>query len=175
MSTSERPDFARAITADGPTPLYPRRMVRFGQFVGSWDVHSRRLDDETGEWVESDFRWIVSYILEGRAVQDVQLVANDAEPSGWETVSTALRVYDRLMGAWRVNYVEPRRGEFCQLVATPHRADGIRQDGTRNDDKLIRWNFSGITADSYTWESWVSDDEGVTWWLQEHNEGHRIA
>ncbi|MGG7507959.1 hypothetical protein [Plantibacter sp. YIM 135249] len=169
------PDFARAIVTDAPTADYPQRMMRFGRLVGSWDVRSKRLDETTGEWSESEFRWIVSYILEGMAVQDVAVVPNDAHPSGFETISTTLRVYDRLMGAWRVSYVEPKRGEFCQLVATPHKSDGIRQDGTRNDDKLIRWNFSKITADSYVWESWVSDDEGATWWLQEHNEGRRVA
>ena len=56
-----------------------------------------------------------------------------------------MRVYDRNMGAWRVSYFEPQRGEYAHLVATAHKRDGIRQDGTRNDGLLIRWNFSKIT------------------------------
>ncbi|MFZ4895452.1 hypothetical protein ACL9RL_13465 [Plantibacter sp. Mn2098] len=174
-AASTGPDFAAAIVADGPTAAHPRRMAGFGRFVGTWDVHSSRLDETSGDWIESDFTWIVSYILDGMAVQDVAVVASESAPSGYETISTTIRVYDRMVGAWRVSYVEPKRGEYCQLVATPHRSDGIRQDGTRNDDKLIRWNFSDITADTYRWESWVSDDEGSTWWLQEHNEGRRTS
>jgi len=165
------PSFAEALVASGPTEKYPTRMNRFGRLVGRWSVHSRRLDEVTGEWNESEFVWVVGFILDGRAVQDVSLRATDA---GYETIATAVRVYDPAMGAWRVSYFEPGRGEYCHLVATSYRSDGIRQDGTRNDGMLIRWNFSGITDDRYTWESFVSRDEGKTWELDEHNDGVRI-
>lgn len=173
MSSATDPRFAEALIAAGPTPEYPGRMNRFGQFVGSWAAQGKRLDEVTGEWAEREFTWIVGFILDGRAVQDVEVIASSTNPSGFETVATAVRVYDAHAGAWRVSYFAPTTGEYCNLVATAWR-HGIRQDGTRTDGRAIRWNFTEITEESYTWEGWVSDDDGSTWRLIERNEGTRI-
>ncbi len=170
--TDEQTRFADALIAAEAAPSHPKRIARFGRLVGSWQVAARRRDEPTGEWTDDAFSWHVAYILDGRAVQDVSVRET---PEGARTIGTAIRVYDADIGVWRVSYVEPVRGEYCNLLATGHRKDGIRQDGTRNDGKAIRWNFSKITETSYTWESYVSDDDGKTWWLAEHNEGTRIA
>jgi len=165
--------FDEALIAAGPTAAYPGRMNRFGQMVGAWAVTGSRFDEITAEWVGRDFIWMVEFILDGRAVQDVELVASAAHPSGYETVATTVRVYDPFAGAWRVSYFAPTLGEYCQLVATPYR-HGVRQEGTRTDGRPIRWNFTAITPVSYTWEGWVSADDGVTWQLIERNEATRI-
>ncbi len=174
MATASVPRFAEALVASGPTSEYPGRMRRFGQLVGTWSVKGSRLDEASGEWVEREFTWIVEFVLDGRAVQDVEVVASASHPSGFETVATAVRVYDPHAGAWRVSYFSPTIDEYCHLVATPYRT-GIRQDGTRTDGRPIRWNFTSITADRYAWEGWVSHDEGATWLLIEHNEATRIS
>ncbi|WP_022885279.1 hypothetical protein [Glaciibacter superstes] len=168
------PRFAEALIASGPTPEYPGRMRRFGKLVGSWAAKGSRLDEATGEWTEREFTWIVGFILDGRAVQDVEVEASPSHPSGFETVATAVRVYDAHAGAWRVSYFAPKSGEYCHLIATPYR-NGIRQDGTGTDGRAVRWNFTAITADAYTWEGWVSADDGATWTLVERNEAVRIA
>lgn len=170
--TDAQTRFAAALTAAAPATAHPKRLARFGRLVGSWRVTASRLDEASRDWVASEFTWHVAYILDGRAVQDVSVRET---AGGVETIGTAIRVYDADIGVWRVSYVEPVRGEYCNLLATGHRKDGIRQDGSRNDGKAIRWNFSRITDSSYTWESYVSDDDGKTWWLAEHNEGTRIA
>jgi hypothetical protein len=174
MTSAAASRFAQALLAPGPTPEYPGRMHRFGQLVGTWAAKGSRLDEATGVWAEREFTWIVAFVLDGRAVQDVELVASSTHPSGFETVATAIRVYDPHAGAWRVTHVAPKLGEYCHLVATPHR-NGVRQDGAGTDGRPIRWNFTSITADSYTWEGWVSDDEGATWLLVEHNEAVRVT
>ncbi|MCU1635050.1 MAG: hypothetical protein JWQ68_289 [Cryobacterium sp.] len=149
-------------------------MRRFGQLVGAWAARGSRLNEETGEWTEREFTWVVGFILDGRAVQDVEVSSSTTHPSGFETVATAVRVYDPHAGAWRVSYFAPQLGEYCHLVATPYRT-GIRQDGTRNDGKPIRWNFTEITPATYAWQGWVSEDEGSTWVLVEHNEATRLS
>lgn len=174
MTEQPAPAFTDALVADAATPDYPGRMRRFGQLVGSWAVKGSRLNEVTGDWLQRDFLWLVAFILDGRAVQDVELVANPDQASGFDSIATAIRVYDPHAGAWRVSYMAPTLNEYCHLVATPHR-NGLRQDGTRTDGSPIRWNFTSITPETYTWEGWVSADEGSTWLLVEHNEATRIA
>ncbi|MGO3885393.1 MAG: hypothetical protein ACTJHU_03765 [Mycetocola sp.] len=174
MSDATPDPLLQALTAEAASERYPHRIATFGKLVGRWAVTSTRRELEGAEWEDAAFTWSVGYILDGRGVQDVAVMADPDAATGERTISTAVRVYDPLLGAWRVSYLEPERGEYAHLIASAHR-DGIRQDGTRSDDKLIRWNFSGITADRYLWDSWVSDDEGLTWWLQAHNEGRRVV
>lgn len=173
MSTPET-DFSNALVADHAAPRYAARLRRFGQLVGVWDAVGTRLDEASGEWAERRFTWVVSYILDGRGVEDVEVEADPAHPGKHRSVAAAMRVYDPVAGAVRVSYMSPARGEYCNLIAIGWR-DGIRQDGTGTDGRPIRWNFSSLTGDSYVWDAWVSDDDGATWQLTEHVEGHRKA
>jgi hypothetical protein len=166
-------DFSRALINDGPAPEHPARMRRFGQLVGTWDARGRRLDDSSGEWHDRSFTWIVAHVLGGRGVQDVEVVPSAADPSIPETVATALRIYDPVAGIVRISFFSPISNQYANLVAMGWR-DGIRQDGTQNDGRPIRWNFSAITDDSYSWDGWVSNDDGTTWELAEHVDGTRI-
>ena len=150
-------------------------MLLFGRLVGSWRADVRLLDEATGEWRESVAEWVFAYTLGGRAVQDV-LVARDPErPEVLAGHGSTVRVYDPTLGAWRVSWFGAAAGDFCTLVATPHRRDGIRQDGTQTDGRPIRWNFSKITDASFEWDGWVSDDEGRTWWLEQHIDATRTG
>jgi hypothetical protein len=171
MSPVSVTTFADALLADAPTSDRPARMRSFGRLVGSWAVKGRRLDEASGAWREREFTWMMSFILEGRAVQDIEVVETDDGP---KTAATAVRVYDPVAGVWRVSYFAPKTDDYCHLSAVSFR-DGIRQDGTQTDGRPIRWNFSAITADSYTWDAWVSNDDGSTWVLTEHTEGTRIS
>ena len=163
-------DFVAALLTDGPK--HPSRMRRFGQLVGTWHVSGSRLDDSTGEWADRDFTWVVAWVLDGSGIQDLEVIT--LADGSTQTIATALRVYDHVAGLTRVTYLSPAANQYCQLVANGWR-DGIRQDGTQNDERPIRWNFSDITDDSYSWDGWVSDDDGANWRLVEHLEGTRIS
>ncbi|WP_022901360.1 hypothetical protein [Humibacter albus] len=165
----EAASFAQALISAEVAPEHPNRMTRFGQMVGSWHVKGSRLDEDTDEWVERDFTWLVSWVMDGRALEDLEVVQTDDGPA---TVAVAVRVYDPAAGVVRVSYFSPPNNQYANLVAQGWR-DGVRQDGTQNDERPIRWNFSAITNDSYTFDGWVSDDDGATWKLVEHLEGTR--
>ncbi|MHA7984897.1 hypothetical protein ACX9R5_03750 [Rathayibacter sp. CAU 1779] len=164
------PDFAGALISSAVAPEHPNRMTRFGQLVGSWRVVGRRLDED-GAWVDRDFTWLVSWVMGGRAIEDIEVIRTQDGPL---TVAVAVRVYDPAAGIVRVSYFSPANNQYANLVAQGWR-DGIRQDGTQNDERPIRWNFSAISDDHYEFDGWVSDDEGATWTLVEHLEGTRIA
>lgn len=166
-------DFSVALLNDGPAVQYPARMRRFHQLVGEWDAQGRRLDESTGEWVDRSFIWIVTFVLEGRAIQDIEVAANPSKPAEHQTIATALRVYDPVAGVVRVSYFAPAVNQYSYLIAQGHR-DGIRQDGTQNDGRPVRWNFSSITKDTYQWDAWVSNDDGTSWELVQHIDGTRI-
>jgi hypothetical protein len=167
------PGFAQALTEEGAATQYAERMRRWGRLVGTWRVEGAKLDEASGEWRDRRFTWVVAFVLGGLAVQDIELVSDAAEPGVQRTVATALRVYDPVAGLTRVSYFSPANNEYCNLIAVGYR-DGIRQDGTRNDGRPIRWNFTAITDDSYGWEGWASADGGATWELVEHVTGERI-
>lgn len=169
--THPEQDFVAALVNDGPQ--HPERMKRFGQLVGSWDVRGRRLDEAGGEWSERSFTFLVSWVLEGRGIQDLEVVT--APDGSRTTLATALRVYDPSEGIVRISYFSPESNQYCNLVVSSTWKGGIRQDGTQNDGRPIRWNFSDITDTTYVWDGWVSDDEGITWHLVEHLEGTRVG
>ncbi|WP_022881999.1 hypothetical protein [Gryllotalpicola ginsengisoli] len=163
-------DFVRALLAEGPQ--HHRRLRNFGKLVGAWHVEGRRFDEETGQWQPRDFRYLVAWVFEGRAIQDLEVVT---DPDGTEhTIAMGLRVADPHAGIARVSYFSPVTNQYANLVASTWRT-GVRQDGSQNDGRPIRWNFTHIGEHDYTWEGWVSDDEGATWRLVEELAGTRLA
>ncbi len=154
------------LAADGPHPAYPKELDLYGQFVGSWQVANRSFDETTGRWYENSFEWAFGWVLNGRAVQDVIRVPADQTPTGEVWVGTTIRVYDPKLDAWRVNWFGPGAGLFCSLIGRAH-GDEIRQDGSQHDGRPIRWNFSDISDTGFTWRGYVSDDDGVTWRLEQ--------
>jgi hypothetical protein len=109
---------------------------------------------------------------------ETRQAAETAEARGtaetFETIATALRVYDPVAGAVRVSFASPVSNQYCNLIAVDWH-DGIRQDGTQNDGRPIRWNFTSIADYHYSWEGWVSNDDGASWELVEHIDGTRIG
>lgn len=173
MNERALPGFADALITDGPAPGYPARMRRLGQLVGTWQVRGTRLNEDTGEWGDCSFTWIVSHVLDGRGLQDIEVVPSETALGQYETIATALRIYDPVAGVVRVSYFSPVKNRYANLVAIGWR-DGVRQDGTQNDGSLVRWNFSSIGPSSYVWDGWVSNDDGSTWEHVEHLEGARV-
>lgn len=175
MSEATDSLFSRALIAEGPSDTRPQRMHLFGQLVGSWHAEVRFLDERSAEWSDFTNEWVFAYTLGGLAVQDVLVGRDPEDPERLDGRGSTIRVYDSTLGAWRVSWFGAEAGEFCTLVATPHRRDGIRQDGTQTDGRSIRWNFSNITAESFEWDGWVSNDEGRTWWLEQHIDATRTG
>jgi hypothetical protein len=120
---SDLPTFAEALVSDDVAPEHPNRMTRFGQLVGSWHVTGTRLDESSGDWTERAFTWIVSWVMEGRAIEDLEVVE---VVGGASTVAVAVRVYDPAAGVVRVSYFAPVANRFANLVAQGWR-DGVRR------------------------------------------------
>jgi hypothetical protein len=139
--------------------------MTFGRFVGSWDLVWHGLSDGAQAVGELHFGWV----LGGRAVQDVWIVPGPRQPGAGVPPrafhGSTLRFYDRVLGAWRSTWVEPINGRVRKFV-------GREQDGeivlvSLDDDPLLRWRFTEITDDSFTWLGECSTDEARSWQLEE--------
>jgi hypothetical protein len=155
----------RYLPADGPHPDLGEQADLYGQFIGSWDVDNHYYDESKAEWFDTQREVHFGWVLGGRAVQDLW-----GFPEG--EFGTTIRAYDRVIDAWRIHWFHPRGASFCTLIG---RADGDRivQEGKQQDGRPIRWTFSDITPDSFTWQSHISDDGGATWRFEQEMKARR--
>lgn len=155
----------QALVATGPAVGLERELELFGRFVGRWNVHNALFSEATGQWAESRLTWTFGWIIDGRGVQDV--LTNDIGAA----LGTTVRTWDERAG-WRAVWFCPKAAEHVVLTAVADGA-GIRLDGTQADGRRVRWLFSDIAASSFTWDGWCSNDDGTTWWHEQHMDVQR--
>jgi hypothetical protein len=162
--------FTVALRAPEPAPALARKLALYGQFVGSWEAEARAFladgSTRTHYW-QIHFSWV----LEGRAIQDVWITpprrgprARESQPWGpfTDQYGTTLRVYDPALDAWRITWIDPAAGYRADLVGRAH-GDGIVQEGTGSDGVRVRWIFSDIARRSFRWRAELSRDQGASW------------
>jgi hypothetical protein len=142
-------------------------LALFGRFVGEWVVHNALFSEATETWAESDLRWSFDWIIGGRGIQDVLV-----DESG-TAVGTTVRTWDARAG-WRVVWFCPRAAEHVVLGAR-EMDDRIELAGVQADGRRVRWTFSGIDTDAFTWDGWCSNDDGATWWHEQHMDARRAT
>jgi hypothetical protein len=120
---------------------------------------------------EVHFGWV----LGGRAVQDVWIVPGPGE-AGAEVPSDAfygstLRFFDTALDAWRSTWIEPVNGRVRKFIGREENSEIVLV--SLDDNPLLRWRFTEIGPDTFTWLGEFSTDEGRTWQLDERMEGRR--
>lgn len=129
-------EFAEALISRGPSPELGDAAEALGWLVGGWSAEVTDFDPGgqvrpgTGEW------WF-SWVLEGRALQDVWIVPPRAQRSQWTSgvsnhpgaannrYGTTVRWFDRSSGQWRIAWVNPATGAINLL------------GGKREGDRII--------------------------------------
>jgi hypothetical protein len=170
--------FLEALGADGPSPDRAGKMNLYGWLIGSWELDiTRYLPDGTirrrkGEW---HFGWA----LEGRAIQDVWITPPRGAREGdaatnVNSYGTTLRVYEPRIDAWQIQWTDPVTQNFLTMIGRKE-GDDIVQLGTNANSQPVRWSFSDITPDSFTWRGETSPDQGVSWRLDVEFACRRIA
>lgn len=145
---------ADALFADRPAVGIPDL---FGPLIGDWRVRNSSLDEATGRWHDSEFTWSFARTLDGLGVQDV-IVLDDGTVAG-----TTVRAWDADAEVWRVAWFGVRGRNFSHHVAREE-GGGIQLRGTGEDGRELRWEFSIIRPDGFTWEGRVMTADG---WLLE--------
>jgi len=146
------------LAADGPHPDHAAELMLFGRFVGAWEMEGWQLACD-GTQTEQRGEWRFGWVLGGRAIQDV-LISRPHE------LGTTIRFYDPVARAWEITWITPPGRAVRRLVARPD-GDEIRLEGRDPAGHLLRWTFTDIAADRFTWNGAASYDDGRSWRLEE--------
>ncbi|WP_338864757.1 hypothetical protein [Myxococcus stipitatus] len=170
MSKSIPPHTQRALEllrAEGPLPALAEPLALFGRFVGAWDMDIAFFDAMGKETYRQPGEWSFSWVLDGRVIQDVLAYPN---PEGLRTspgerrIGTSLRHFIPSLGAWRVVWMGATVGYLVSLIGRAV-GDDIHIEGQDPDGRPLRWMFTEISDDAFTWQGFLSDDGGVTYRL----------
>lgn len=153
------------LRAQGPHPGLARELATFGQFVGEWDLDVKFFDEAGSVIYRQPHLWCFSWILGGRAIQDVLVGPAPVEAPHEPRLGTTLRQFDPALGRWRVLWMNAAGHTFIPLEGGPEGAD-ILLTGRDMDGSALRWRFSDITPDSFTWRGQTSRD-GQHWRLEQ--------
>jgi hypothetical protein len=163
---------AAALLAAGPGGEYPAESDLFGRFDGDWDIAWEGLDGD-GRQATGRGRLTFGWVLGGRAVQDVWHVELDPDADGRRPPGgfhgTTVRFYDPALGAWRSTWIEPFHGRVRRFIGRIEGDDIALLSA--EDDPQLRWRFTDIGPDSFTWVGELSRDGGATW---QHDETMRL-
>ncbi len=169
-------EFASALLATSPLTELGEAANVYAWLIGNWDM--RTIDYQSdGKQREGTGEWHFSWVLEGRAVQDVWISPplaqrNASLSKANNRYGTSLRVYDSKIGAWRVTWLNPVSGAHDELIGQ-RKGNDIVQEGRDFDGNQMRWVFTDIKSDAFRWYGERSYDGGKTWQLEAEFFGKR--
>jgi hypothetical protein len=132
-------------------------MALYAWLIGDW-VMDATVHGDDGTTFEGRGEIHFGWVLEGRAIQDVWTL-----PGVFH--GTTLRIYDPALGAWHILWSDPLRQRYTRQLGRAQGKD-IVQVGRDDSGTMMRWSFTEITPDSFTWLGERSRDSGETWTLQ---------
>jgi hypothetical protein len=153
---------AAALVSAGPHPdLSPEQQI-FAPFIGSWDLEVTWYAEDGRITHQEHGEWHFSWVLEGRAVQDVWIVPPRAERSGRDDAyeyGTSLRFFDPTLGAWRSTWFGPMHRAIHLFIAR-RIGDEVVLETEAAPGQRMRWAFCEITPESFTWRNSRETDQG---------------
>jgi hypothetical protein len=172
--TESRRDLVDALQAMGPHPSLGDQAKVFGRFVGTWDVAYADFSKD-GKVTHRAGEFIVGWVLDGRAIQDVWIVY----PSGARKereVYTDLRYFDPRSQTWPATFIDPEHVSVARFTGGAVGDNRIVLDTLDFDGVDTRWSFNDIQPDSFVFRDQTSSDGGKTWRLQsEYQMKRRVA
>jgi len=151
-------EFEEALVCKCKNERIPEEFNYFGKVIGKWDLDwNDRLNTSTPRRVKGE--WIFSWVLDGMAVQDVFIVPSRAErltdiqPDA--AYGTTIRLFNIERQVWEIFYGCPE--ECARLEA---RKEGDEIILTEITSKAMKWIFSDITDNSFTWRSIAKSPAG---------------
>jgi len=173
-STDPRLDMVTVLKAMGPHPSLGDEAKIFGRLVGTWDVEYTDFSKDGRETHRSG-EFIVGWVMDGRALQDVWIV----NPSGARQdreVYTELRYYDPKSRSWPSTFIDVEHASVARFTGGAVGDNRIVFDTQDFDGTDTRWSINNIRPDTFVWREEESLDGGKTWrLLAEHHMKRRGA
>ena len=137
----------------------------FDFFMGSWNVHNRRLRRRlkgSDEWDEFAATVVARPLLDGLGNEDEFRTDYDG---GF--IGMSFRFFDPEKKRWSIYWADSRRcGELDPPVLGAFSGDTgifVGEDIFEGRPILVRFLWSGATTKTPRWEQAFSDDGGETW------------
>jgi hypothetical protein len=173
LSLQSESRIIQGLLASEPDPELKEKLDLFGQFVGDWDILEDRFYLPNGKEAaqRGELHW--GWILGGRAVQDVWMYY-DEEAKRLVPAGTTVRFYNPEIDAWNSVWITPVGNVVLQFIGRKIGGE-IVLEGKDTNGALLKWIFSDIKKDSFTWREKKSSDGGRTWILSEKMQIQRKA
>jgi hypothetical protein len=173
-------DFADALISPAPAHELRQAADDFGWLIGGWAAKVRDYDSG-GEVRFGEGEWWFSWVLEGRAIQDVWIspprtkrgtqIDSNAPRMASNRYGTTVRWLDRDR-QWQIVWVNPVSGTTNRL-AGKRMGDRFVLEGTA-DGQRMRWSFNSIRPTSSLWRGEEQLPDG-TWRLGSEFELTKIS
>ena len=161
-------------TGIAPKTVEPGARVQdFDFLIGRWRVHHRRLVERlvgSDEWQEFEGTSDARSLLGGAGNVD----DNVLELPAGEYRAVSLRAFDPQSETWSIWWLDARSPAQVDPPVVGGFSDGvgtfIGEDTFNGQPILVRFIWSGITANTCRWEQAFSPDAGRTWevnWVME--------
>ena len=158
--------FSSALISDSAKPEKKEYLTLFGQFIGSWTFDWIGCNEDGSKDVVKGGEWIFSWILEGRAIQDVWICPGrntrylDGYPEG--EYGTTIRHYDPEIKKWRIIWLGPVTNKIGFFTAEKI-GDEIVLSDNESEEVKRKWIFSEITENSFRWREEKLKENSSLW------------
>jgi hypothetical protein len=166
--TRQRESFASSLISDKVSDEIVENNI-YDWLIGSWNVEA--IDYlENKEIIKSQGEWHFSYVLEGRAVQDVWIapkrsLRTDNLKQARNRYGSTIRYFDKKEKKWCIIWFNPVSSTISKLYGWKA-GNNIVHEGIDEDGNLMRWTFEDITDKSFHWKGEISTDNGKSFELQ---------
>ena len=157
-------DLVAALEATNPNPSLGDQAQVLSRLVGAWDVEYTDFSKD-GKSIHRTGEFIVSWVMDGRALQDLWIV----DPSGKRKdreVYTTLHYFDAKSRTWHATFVDPEHGSIARFAGGPQGSDRFVIETADLGNPTNRWSFNDIGPDSFVYRDEASTDGGKSWRLQ---------
>ena len=154
---------------------YEEKLRTFGQFIGVWDMDIKLFNEANQIVYHQPGVWMFSWILDGRAIQDVIVGPPKSDPAhGERRIGTTIRYYNETTKRWHITWMTAT-GQIYIHLEGGQKGDAIVLEGKDTDGSALRWMFTEITPESFHWLGYTSPDNGKTWRLEQEMFAKRRA
>ncbi|MFC4170515.1 hypothetical protein ACFOYU_00325 [Microvirga sp. GCM10011540] len=165
--------FLSALVSLEPHPDLPPEQRIFAPFIGSWDLVVTWYAEDGTIIRRENGEWHFSWVLEGRAVQDIWIVPPRHERPDHQDpyeYGTSLRFFDPVLGVWRSTWIGPTQKAVHVFLA--HQVGNeIVLETNLEGERRMRWIFTDVADTSFTWRN--QRETATGWLLTQDFQAHR--